>query len=86
MRIVRALFEIVLRKNNPIMAGRFLTLSKMLELQQWDSESPMRQFRSLSAGIVEKIEKKKFSVEHLREMDVRELGKLTLFYYRVIKN
>lgn len=56
------------------MAGRFLTLSKMLELQQWDSESPMRQFRSIPFGIIDKIEQRKLSIEDIREMDSRELS------------
>lgn len=82
MRITRALFDIVLRRNNPVMAGRFLILSKMLELQQWDSESPMRQFRILPFGIIEKIEARNMSVEDIREMDVKELG--TFYLLNVI--
>ncbi|XP_077300347.1 activating signal cointegrator 1 complex subunit obelus [Arctopsyche grandis] len=76
VRITRALFDIVLRRNNPVMAGRFLILSKMLELQQWDSESPMRQFRILPFGIIEKIEARNMSVEDIREMDVKELAQV----------
>lgn len=74
VRIARALFDIVLRKNNPIMAGRFLTFSKMFEQQQWDFETPMRQFRILGPEIIRKIEEKKLSVDKLREMDVKEIG------------
>jgi activating signal cointegrator complex subunit 3 len=74
VRIARALFDIVLRKNNPIMAGRFLTFSKSLEQQQWDFETPMRQFRILGPEIIHKIEEKKLTVDKLREMDVKEIG------------
>jgi activating signal cointegrator complex subunit 3 len=74
VRIAGALFDIVLRKNNPIMAGRFLALSKMFEQQQWDFETPMRQFHILGPEIIQKIEERKLSVEKLREMDVKEIG------------
>jgi activating signal cointegrator complex subunit 3 len=74
VRIVRALFDIVLRKNNPIMAARCLTMSKMFEQQQWDFETPMRQFRILRPEIILKIEERKLDVEKLREMDVKEVG------------
>ncbi|PSN49726.1 Activating signal cointegrator 1 complex subunit 3 [Blattella germanica] len=74
VRIARALFDIVLRKNNPIMAGRFLMLSKMFEQQQWDFETPMRQFRILGQEIIQKIEDRKLNVDKLRDMDVKEIG------------
>jgi len=75
VRIARALFDIVLRKNNPIMAGRALALSKMFEQQQWDHCTPMRQFRILGPEVIRKIEDSKLSVDKLREMDVKEIGK-----------
>nr|CAD7572321.1 unnamed protein product [Timema californicum] len=74
VRITRALFDIALRKNNPIMAGRFLKISKMFEQQQWDIESPMRQFRILGPEIIQKIEERKLTVDKLREMDEKEIG------------
>ena len=74
VRIVRALFEIVLRKNNPIMARKFLTMSKMFEHQQWEFESPLRQFR-LTPEIIRKIEEKRINIETLRDMDAKEIGK-----------
>lgn len=75
VRIARALFDIVLRKNNPIMAGRTLALSKMFEQQQWDFYTPMRQFRALGAEVIRKIEDCNLNVDKLREMDVKEIGK-----------
>ncbi|KAJ9599656.1 hypothetical protein L9F63_026491, partial [Diploptera punctata] len=74
VRIVRALFEIVLRKNNPIMARKFLTMSKMFEQQQWDFQSPLMQFRVLGSDIVQKIEERKLGIEKLRDMDAKEIG------------
>ena len=46
-RIARALFEIVLRRNWPLLAGRILKLSKTIERQMWDFETPLRQHPSV---------------------------------------
>ncbi|XP_043498023.1 activating signal cointegrator 1 complex subunit 3 [Polistes fuscatus] len=74
VRICRALFEIMLRQNNAIMATRLLLMAKMLELQQWDYMSPLRQFSCLSAEIIKKIEDRGITVDKLIEMDVKEIG------------
>ncbi|KAJ8890006.1 hypothetical protein PR048_009511 [Dryococelus australis] len=74
VRIVRALFEVYLRRNNPLVAGRLLKMSIMFEQQQWTEESSMRQFRILGPDIIDKIESHHLSVEKLRDMDVREIG------------
>ncbi len=46
-RIARALFEIVLRKNWPLLAGRMLKFAKTLERQMWDFEHPLKQHPSI---------------------------------------
>lgn len=74
VRIARALFDVVIKKNNPIMAGRFLMISKMFELQLWDFQSPMRQFHIITPDLQEKLEDRKLTVEKLRDMDVKEIG------------
>ncbi|XP_075226481.1 activating signal cointegrator 1 complex subunit obelus isoform X2 [Lycorma delicatula] len=74
VRIVRALFDIMLRKNNPLMAGRFLAFSQMFEREQWEVESEMRQFNILSHEIIFKLEEKNHTVHDLREMDSKEIG------------
>ena len=53
-RISRALFEIVLRKNWPLLAGRVLKFSKTIEKQMWDFESPLRQIPTVKAEILHK--------------------------------
>ncbi|XP_065206562.1 activating signal cointegrator 1 complex subunit 3 [Planococcus citri] len=75
-RIMRALFDIVLRRNDPILAGRFLRVSKMFERQLWFFETPLRQFHTIPFDILDKIEKKEIPVEKFREMDVKEIGEL----------
>ncbi|KAK0079487.1 hypothetical protein PV325_001204 [Microctonus aethiopoides] len=74
MRICRALFEVMLRKNNAIMAGRLLNLAKMLEAKQWDNVTPLRQFYCLGQDIVEKIDDRELTIDRLKEMHVREIG------------
>ncbi|XP_051173908.1 activating signal cointegrator 1 complex subunit 3 [Leptopilina boulardi] len=76
VRICRALFEIELRNSNAIMAGRILSIAKMLELQQWDHMSPLRQFFCLPIEAIERIEMRNLSVENLKEMDVKEIGSM----------
>ncbi|XP_032669372.1 activating signal cointegrator 1 complex subunit 3 isoform X2 [Odontomachus brunneus] len=74
MRIVRALFEIMLRKNNAIMAGRLLSMAKMFETQQWDFMTPLRQFSCLSMEIIYKIEQRELPIHRLKEMSTQEIG------------
>lgn len=74
MRIVRALFEIMLRRNNAIMAGRLLTMAKMFEAQQWDYMTALRQFSCLSAEIIYKIEQRELPIYRLKEMATQDMG------------
>ncbi|XP_022238465.1 activating signal cointegrator 1 complex subunit 3-like [Limulus polyphemus] len=76
VRILRSLFEMVLKKNWSIMAGRLLTLSKVLEHQIWQFESPLRQFGDIGPDVLSKLESKKISVDILREMDHSEIGQM----------
>ena len=71
---MRGLFEIALRKGWPLMAGRLLQLSKIIERRLWGFENPLRQFTHLSVEILNKIEARKFSLDMLREADATELG------------
>lgn len=73
-RIVRALFDVVLRKGWSLMAGRLLVFSKVLEQRLWSSENPLRQFRTLSFEILSKIENRNLTIDRLREMDATEIG------------
>ncbi|CAD6221327.1 GSCOCG00005149001-RA-CDS [Cotesia congregata] len=76
IRISRALFEVMLRQNNAIMAGRLLNLAKMLEAQQWDHITPLKQFFCLGHEIIEKITNRGLTIDKLKEMPVREIGDL----------
>ena len=48
-RIVRALFEIALRKGWPLMTGRLLQLCKIIDRRMWPFASPLRQFPKVSS-------------------------------------
>ncbi|XP_014672686.1 PREDICTED: activating signal cointegrator 1 complex subunit 3-like [Priapulus caudatus] len=72
-RIIRALFEVCLTKGWPIMSGRLLTLSKVMDRQLWGFQNPMRQF-DLPHEILEKLERLKLTPDKLREMDSKEIG------------
>lgn len=74
VRIARALFTIVIRQNNPILAGRLLTISKMFEHQMWDFMTPLRQFPIISYEMIDKIESRRLSVATLREMSINEIS------------
>ena len=54
-RIARALFEIVLRKNWPLLAGRLLKFAKSIERQMWDFETPLRQHPNVKHDIINKL-------------------------------
>lgn len=76
VRITRALFEIMLRRNNSIMAGRLLEMAKMFEAQQWNFLTPLRQFDCLPMEVINKIEQRNLGIYRLQEMDVKEVGSI----------
>ncbi|XP_065316283.1 activating signal cointegrator 1 complex subunit 3-like [Gordionus sp. m RMFG-2023] len=73
-RIIRALFEIVLRKGWPVAAGRLLNLAKVVDLRCWSFESSLRQFSVLNQVILEKLEDKRLTIDKLRDMEATEIG------------
>ncbi|KAK2190751.1 hypothetical protein NP493_71g05055 [Ridgeia piscesae] len=75
-RIVRGLFEVALRKGWPLMAGRLLQLSKIIERRLWGFENPLRQFTYLPVEILQKIEGRKLSLDMLRETSATDIGHL----------
>uniref|UniRef100_A0A8D8Y8W6 U5 small nuclear ribonucleoprotein 200 kDa helicase n=1 Tax=Cacopsylla melanoneura TaxID=428564 RepID=A0A8D8Y8W6_9HEMI len=84
MRIIRALFEISLHRNNAIMAARFLKFALMFESKQWPHETPLRSVKLvtnrgyqqtiLKPEILNKIEQRGLTVEDLKEMPAKEIS------------
>lgn len=73
-RIIRALFEIALRKRWPTMTYRLLTLCKTIDKRLWAFCHPLRQFPNLSPVVLNRLEEKKLSVDKLKEMRKDEIG------------
>lgn len=75
-RLLRAIFEIALRRGWAQLSERILNLCKMVDRRMWVSMSPLRQFKKLPEAIVQKIEKKEFLWERLYDLNHTELGEL----------
>lgn len=75
-RLLRAIFEIVLRRGWAQLADRTLALCKMIDHRMWQTMSPLRQFTKLKQSIAVKLEKKELTWEHLYELSPNELGEL----------
>ena len=75
---MRALFEITLKKSWPIMASRLLNLVKTIDKRLWGFENPLRQFPILSQEIMRKIEERKLTIDKLKEMDHKEIGRFRI--------
>lgn len=78
-RICRGLFDYAIRKGMPLLSRKLLTFSKMFELEQWDFESPLRQFgRHVAPEEIEKLERVKLPLFKLRsdEYSYKELARL----------
>uniref|UniRef100_A0A452IL56 Activating signal cointegrator 1 complex subunit 3 n=1 Tax=Gopherus agassizii TaxID=38772 RepID=A0A452IL56_9SAUR len=73
-RIVRALFEVALRKRWPAMTYRLLNLSKVIDKRLWGWTNPLRQFSVLPPSVLTKLEEKNLSVDKMKDMRKDEIG------------
>ncbi|XP_061571388.1 activating signal cointegrator 1 complex subunit 3 isoform X2 [Cololabis saira] len=73
-RIVRALFEVALRKRWPAMTYRLLTLCKVIDKRLWGFAHPLRQFPHLSHIVLNRLEEKRLTLDKLKEMRKDEIG------------
>ena len=73
-RILRGVFEMVLKRGWVSVAERLLTLSKMMEKRQWNFQHPLRQFPHVSPEIIYKLEAKGATMDKLLDMDTSEIG------------
>eukprot|EP01091_Cochliopodium_minus_P014780 TRINITY_DN5078_c0_g1_i1.p1 TRINITY_DN5078_c0_g1~~TRINITY_DN5078_c0_g1_i1.p1 ORF type:complete len:1236 (+),score=428.31 TRINITY_DN5078_c0_g1_i1:30-3737(+) len=75
-RLVRALFEISLKRGWSQLADKTLELAKMIDKRMWSTQNPLRQFKRLPMEIVEKLEKRDFPWSRLYDLNHQELGNL----------
>nr|XP_023662018.1 activating signal cointegrator 1 complex subunit 3 [Paramormyrops kingsleyae]XP_023662019.1 activating signal cointegrator 1 complex subunit 3 [Paramormyrops kingsleyae]XP_023662021.1 activating signal cointegrator 1 complex subunit 3 [Paramormyrops kingsleyae] len=73
-RIVRALFEIALRKRWPTMTYRLLTLCKVIDKRLWGWGHPLRQFPILPETVLSRLEERRLTVDKLKDMRKDEIG------------
>lgn len=79
-RIMRALFEICLRRGWCEMSSFMLEYCKAVDRQIWPHQHPLRQFdRDLSAEILRKLEERGADLDRLFEMEDKEIGALIRF-------
>eukprot|EP01018_Ginkgo_biloba_P014054 Gb_18049 [translate_table: standard] len=76
-RILRALFEICLRRGWCAMTALLLEYCKAVERQIWPYQHPLRQFeRELSLEILRKLEERNVDLDSLYELEEKDIGAL----------
>jgi len=78
-RIMRAIFEICLRRGWAALALRALNWCKMIDKRMWGSQTPLRHFKGLAEDILRKVEKKDFAWERYYDLSSAEIGELIRF-------
>lgn len=78
-RLMRALFEIVLKRGWAQLAEKALKLCKMIGKRMWSVQTPLRQFRGIPNEILMKLEKKDLAWERYYDLSSQEIGELIRF-------
>ncbi|KAK1407351.1 hypothetical protein QVD17_38965 [Tagetes erecta] len=79
-RIMRALFEICLRRGWCEMTSFMLEYCKAVDRQIWPHQHPLRQFdRDISPEILRKLEEQEIDLYHLQEMNEKEIGAMVRY-------
>jgi len=73
-RLLRAIFEIVLRRGWAQLTERILNLCKMVDHRMWLTMSPLRQFPKINDKLIANLERKDFPWERMYDLDHNELG------------
>nr|CAB3223427.1 activating signal cointegrator 1 complex subunit 3 [Phallusia mammillata] len=74
-RIVRGVFEIVIKQGKTRLADRLLKLCKSVDRRFWPHNTPLRQFGSrLNRDIYRKIEDQKLTIDKMRDMAPKDIG------------
>ena len=76
-RLMRALFEISLKRGWASLANRALAICKMVERRTWSSQSPLRQFSGIPEVIIRKLEKNSdVTWERYHDLKPQDLGEM----------
>ncbi|KAL1837430.1 hypothetical protein VTJ49DRAFT_3782 [Mycothermus thermophilus] len=75
-RILRAIFEIALRKGWASVAKLALNLCKMAEKRMWPTMSPLRQFPNCPGEIIRKVERTEVPWSSYFDLDPPRMGEL----------
>ncbi|KAJ1698273.1 hypothetical protein LUZ63_006785 [Rhynchospora breviuscula] len=78
-RLLRAIFEIVLKQGWAQLAEKALNMCKMVDKRMWSVQIPLRQFAGLPKEILMKLEKKDLAWERYYDLSSQELGELIRF-------
>ncbi|KAI9356548.1 Sec63 Brl domain-containing protein [Zopfochytrium polystomum] len=75
-RILRAIFEICLKRGWAQLSRKALDLCKMVDKRMWLSMNPLRQFRGVPPELISKLERKDFPWHRYYDLNPQELGEL----------
>ena len=75
-RLMRALYEIALKRGWAALVEKTLSLCKMVTRRMWGCQSPLRQFKGLPADILKNLERKDLSWDRYYDLTSQELGEL----------
>ncbi|KIJ93294.1 hypothetical protein K443DRAFT_112249 [Laccaria amethystina LaAM-08-1] len=75
-RILRAMFEICLKRGWAVPAKAALDLCKMVEKRMWGSMTPLRQYKGVPAEVIRKAEGKQFPWYRYFDLTPPEIGEL----------
>lgn len=75
-RILRAIFEVCLKRGWAQLSRKALDLCKMVDKRMWLSMNPLRQFKGVPADVIKKLERKEFPWERYYDLNPPELGEL----------
>ncbi|XP_026402952.1 DExH-box ATP-dependent RNA helicase DExH12-like [Papaver somniferum] len=75
-RLMRALFEIVLKRGWAQVAEKALNLCKMVGKQMWSVQMPLRQFHGIQKDLLTKLERKELAWDRYYDLTSTEIGEL----------
>ncbi|KAI8816428.1 Sec63 Brl domain-containing protein [Fimicolochytrium jonesii] len=75
-RILRAIFEICLKRGWAQLSRKALDLCKMVDKKMWLSMSPLRQIRGFPFDVIKRLERKEFPWDRYYDLNPQELGEL----------